>query len=299
MPPLKPKPSEIAAEAKRTYLPYIEQHYPQYPARSFLHPDSSRMRLTSGLATQQRRLRVAIIDGDPIDVALDWYESEHDAHSGSLSLPKQQDATPIPVVSMANEKRPGGDWESGVMAPEENICRRSNLVQCLNTAWTPSAHNYPIPTKGGIYSPYVVVFRSGPDRGYTVWQQFKVLPIISVAPIRRPKLDDSGTSYSFGEEKELMKENIRTVLRIAAAWKHQNLCIGAFGSGPTFRNPVKQLAVMWRDVLFMESEFQGAFTNIVFAIENITTSSNAAEPSDYDVFKQEFDAANVFKTAYR
>lgn len=113
------------------------------------------MRLAPSLSTQQKRLRVAVIDGDPIDVALDWYESERDTHSGGSVAPDQQGAMPIPAVSMANEKRPGGDWESGIMAPEENICRRSNLVQCLNTAWTPSAQNYPIPTKGGIYSPNV------------------------------------------------------------------------------------------------------------------------------------------------
>ncbi|MCJ1392415.1 hypothetical protein MMC18_005282 [Xylographa bjoerkii] len=302
MPTLKPKPSEIAAEAKRTYIPYIEQHYPQYPSKSFLHLDSSLMRLSPGKSSPQRRLRVAVINGDPIDVALDWHDYDRgtSAREGASSR-HGQEATPIPVVNMANEKRPGGDWESGVLAPEENMCRRSNLVHCLNSTWTASlgSSNYPIPTTGGIYSPYVVVFRSGPDRGYELWQQCKCLPVISVAPIRRPKLDDSGKDYSFGEEKELMKENIRTVLRIAVAWNHQDLCVGAFGSGPVFRNPVQQLAIMWKDVLFSEAEFQGAFTNVVFAIENITTSPNLGQSSDYEVFKQEFNADNVFKTAYR
>ena len=153
--------------------------------------------------------------------------------------------------------------------------------------------------QSGIPNSCTVVFRSGPDRGYALWQQFKCLPVISVAPIRRPKLDDSGKDYSFGEEKELMKENIRTVLRIAVAWRHQNLCVGAFGSGSVFRNPVQQLAIMWKDILFGEIEFQGAFANVVFAIENITTSPNLGQPSDHEVFKQEFDAGNVFKTAYR
>lgn len=42
MPPIKPKPSEIAAEAKKTYIPYIRQNYgTQWPAQSFLcHSDS-------------------------------------------------------------------------------------------------------------------------------------------------------------------------------------------------------------------------------------------------------------------
>ena len=42
MPPSKPKPSEIAAEAKKTYIPYIRQNYnTQWPAQSFLcHSDA-------------------------------------------------------------------------------------------------------------------------------------------------------------------------------------------------------------------------------------------------------------------
>ena len=120
-----------------------------------------------------------------------------------------------------------------------------------------------------------------------------------MAPVRRPKLDDTGKDYSFDQEKELMKEKIRTVLRIAAKWNHQELCVGAFGAGPSFRNPVQQLAHMWRDVLFSEPEFKGAFTNVVFAIENPPAGSSSTQLSDYEIFKQEFDAANVFKTAYR
>jgi hypothetical protein len=42
MSPSKPKPSEIAAEAKKTYIPYIRQNYStQWPAQSFLcHSDA-------------------------------------------------------------------------------------------------------------------------------------------------------------------------------------------------------------------------------------------------------------------
>lgn len=54
----------------------------------------------------------------------------------------------------ANDKRPGGDWEAGVMAPEECLCRRSNLYAAMTTVaegnCAPS--NYPIPPKAGIFS---------------------------------------------------------------------------------------------------------------------------------------------------
>lgn len=145
-----------------------------------------------------------------------------------------------------------------------------------------------------------MIFRAGPDAGYALWPDFKVLPIISVAPVRRPKLDESGANYSFDQERELMKEKMRTILRIAATWHHRDICLGAFGAGPSFRHPVHQLAVMWRQVLFAEKEFHGAFDNVVFAIESAApTHPKSTSETDYDVFKQEFDASNVFRTAHR
>lgn len=143
------------------------------------------------------------------------------------------------------------------------------------------------------------MFRHGPKKGYAVWQEFTWLPVISVAPIRRPKLDATGECYSFEQEKELMKEKIRTVLRIAAAWNHEDLCVGAFGAGPNFRNPVRQLASMWRDVLFREPEFHGAFSNIVFAIEKSAGSYSASDTTDFEVFAQEFHSHTVVPTNYR
>lgn len=321
MPPLKPKPSDIAVEAKRTYIPYIEQKYPDLPAKSYVHsyldPLSPSCRRPS-----HGKLRVAVIDGDAVDVALDWYEYESKMRAEDPDRGSPGGDFRIPIVNMANEKRAGGDWESGLMAPEENLARRSNLVHCLTTPWDssiPHGSNYPIPLKGGIYSPYVgtysrkifdgpssdalttatVVFRSGADRGYNVWSDFKWLPVISVAPIRRPKLDETGENYSFEQEKDLMKEKIRSVLRIARSWNHRDVCIGAFGAGPGFRNPVKQLASMWRDILFTESEFQDVFSNIVFAIESTAGGSPSSKLSDYEVFKNEFDASKVIPTIYR
>lgn len=96
-----------------------------------------------------------------------------------------------------------------------------------------------------------------------------------------------------------MKEKMRTVLRIAAISQHSNLCIGAFGVGPGFRNPVAQVASMWRDILFSEKEFQGVFANIVFAIESSGGASPTTGHTDFDVFQKEFDPSNIVKTAWR
>lgn len=126
------------------------------------------------------------------------------------------------------------------------------------------------------------------------------LPVISVAPVRRPKLDETGTNYSFAQEKELMREKMRSVLRIAAYCGFTSICIGAFGVGPIFRNPVGEVARMWRRLLFDEEEFRGVFTDVAFAIENsVVGSTTKSGLSEADVFRNEFDPSTLFPTRYR
>ncbi|KAI9676829.1 MAG: hypothetical protein M1817_006668 [Caeruleum heppii] len=332
MAPPKSKPSELAVEAKRTYNPYVEQMMPQYPAASYFYPDSSLLQIERTPVTN-KRLRVAVIEADPVDVALDWYEANLTEAQGSDAGESPSSValnSGIPIVNMANEKRPGGDWEAGLLAPEECLCRRSTLTRALTTAISGSMSPaiYPIPQAGGIYSPsvgqfrvlvaawikdadsFAVVYRSGPD-AYQVWGEFKPLPVISVAPVRRPKLDGSGAQYSFVQEKELMLEKMRTVLRIAAKHEHRDLCLNAFGVGPVFRNPAGEVARMWKTILFSETEFRGMFTNVVFAIDTSQTggaggtaaaggpsSSSTEGISDVDVFRHEFEPSNIFPSPY-
>ncbi|KAI9850405.1 MAG: hypothetical protein M1838_005738 [Thelocarpon superellum] len=299
MPPARAKPSDIAAEAKKTYIPYVEKMLPQFPASSFVHADSSLIPVDAELRGKER-LRVAVIDGDPVDVALDWHEANvngaghtSSGQNGATTAPPSR----IALVNMANEKRAGGDWESGLLAPEECLCRRSNLIVALHTVHHDALRpHYPLPPRGGLYSPFVVVFRSGPEY-YEVWSEFKPIPVISVSPVRRPKLDASGDRYAFEQEKELMQEKIRTILRLAARHRHKDLCLGAFGVGPHFRNPVGQVAIMWREVLFDEPEFSGVFANVVFGIEKGQVSGSNDSPTDFDVFKHEFNPSRILRTA--
>ena len=94
------------------------------------------------------------MEGDPVNYALGWYQSAVSADSNCRR---------IPVVNVANEKRAGGDWESGLMAPEECFARRSNLVHALTMPWNAQLGKdenfYPIPQRGGIYSPEVCMSR--------------------------------------------------------------------------------------------------------------------------------------------
>lgn len=147
----------------------------------------------------------------------------------------------------------------------------------------------------------LVVFRGTPEQDYAPFptDEIQSLPVISVAPVRRPKLDETGAQYSFVQEKELMKEKMRTVLRLASYCGHRNLVVGAFGLGPIFRNPAREVARMWRGLLFEEEEFCGVFTDVVFAIDSGMVGPPAKGGlSDADVFKEEFDPSTIFPTRY-
>ncbi|KAK7193014.1 hypothetical protein DPSP01_005223 [Paraphaeosphaeria sporulosa] len=295
MPPSKPKPSEIAADAKRNWLPYIWKHYVTNAKTSYAYPDSSVIRVSANKRSRNRT-RVAVLEGDPVTHAMGWYQS-------AIRDPAYKNCKRIPVVNMANERRAGGDWESGLMAPEECFARRSNLVHALTMPWNAQMgkdeNHYPIPQRGGIYCPEVYVFRGGPDMDYAIFQNIEKLPVISVAPVRGPRLNESGSSYSFEQERELMKEKMRTVLRIAAYCDHRNLVIGAFGLGPIFRNPAREVAKMWRHLLYEEEEFRGVFTDVVFAIDCSMVGPPAKTGvSDVDIFREEFDPSAIFPTQY-
>ncbi len=144
-----------------------------------------------------------------------------------------------------------------------------------------------------------VCFRDGPDH-YQVWntENWKSLPVISVAPVRRPKLDESGKRYSFSQEKELMLEKMRTVLRIAAMFNHSSIVMGAFGVGHVFRNPPREVARMWKQLLFREEEFNGVFANIVFAIQTSQPGNGRAGASEHEIFQEEFDPSKIFESKY-
>ncbi|KAF1830560.1 hypothetical protein BDW02DRAFT_507324 [Decorospora gaudefroyi] len=293
MPQSRPKPSEIAAEAKRVWMPHIWKHYIRDSKTSYLYPDSSQIRINVDKRSSQRT-RVAIMEGDPVNYALGWYQSAVNADPNCKR---------IPVVNVANEKRAGGDWESGIMAPEECFARRSNLVHALTMPWNAQLgreeNYYPIPQRGGIYSPEVFVFRSGPDEDYAPFTEITSLPVISVAPVRRPKLDESGTHYSFAQEQELMKEKMRAVLRIASYCGHRNLVLGAFGLGPIFRNPAQEVALMWRNLLFEEEEFHGAFQDVVFAIDGGMVGAPAKGcEADVEVFRTVLCPAQIWPTKW-
>jgi len=122
MPPAKQKPSEIAAEAKKTYIPWIRDHFSaQFPPTSTLcysdyiiNPTWPYPQLDTRFGAESLTLNSscnllsdlspAFLDRDPVDAAIEWY----------VGPPQQAEPLRIPVIMPANDKRPGGDWEAGM-----------------------------------------------------------------------------------------------------------------------------------------------------------------------------------------
>lgn len=88
------------------------------------------------------------------------------------------------------------------------------------------------------------------------------------------------------EDRDLTKDKIRLCLRMAASKGHTMLVLGAMGCG-AFRNPPKEIASCWMEVL-SEDEFAGGwFKEIWFAVFDRRREGN------FEVFEEKFDGKVV------
>lgn len=195
------------------------------------------------------------------------------------------------VLNMASLYHPGGGVLQGSSAQEEDLCRRSNLAISLYQFSLPGgrygdladmvhvkrrAERYPMDnTYGGIYSPDITFFRATKDEGYALLDEPFRAAVISVASLNynprhgHNQLENGNIPES---DKPILKEKIRTILRIGALKKHESLVLGALGCG-AFCTPPAQMARLFHQVL-SEKEFVGRFIKIVFAIIDSVSSNN-------------------------
>ncbi|KAI0148552.1 hypothetical protein GGR57DRAFT_233994 [Xylariaceae sp. FL1272] len=261
MPSSKPKPSEVASEAKKHYIPTIRREYAhEWPTCSYLYQkplEQIPLRPQGPSLVSQPEFYVCA--GDPVDFTIDWEARVQDR---------------IPFICAANDKRAGGDWETGVVGYEERLCRRSTLSATLSIPApdSPVDCNYPIPSEGGIYSQAVVVFR-GPHDQYKKLDRWYDLPVLSMPATRWPKLSQMGTKYAFPIERDLVKNKIRSSLRICSYWNHRSVVIGDFGLGNGHRNPPQELAEIWREVFLYDPDIRGRFDHVAFVFEDVYQST--------------------------
>lgn len=160
------------------------------------------------------------------------------------------------ALNFANGIHPGGGFLVGARAQEEVLCRSSALYQTLVDDPMYQSHRErerPDSTDWAIYSPDVPVFRT--DAGTELPHPWLLSFITCAAPyapvIGQPHAGD------------LLQKRIHRVLAIAQSYGHDALVLGAWGCG-AFANDARRTASDFRQAL--ESDYSGAFSEIVFAI---------------------------------
>ncbi len=244
---------DIAIETK-SLLPGLLATRPDVPDKGYLYKDGDAPRLDGRYCPNLPTTRIRVINSDSIDAAL------------SLSPSATNNRHPC-VLNMANARSAGGGWEHGALAQEEALCYRSSLSKTLKK------HYYPLPDKGGIYSPFILVIRENLKSGHDLLDltnpaQLPVISAVSMAAICIPQIttDAKGSQkYAFAQDRRLMEEKMRVILRIAAKNGHRQIVLGAFGCG-AFANPRQEVARMWAFVL-REAEFAGGWwSDVIFAV---------------------------------
>ena len=270
----------IALETK-TLLPNLLPTVPHAPADGHLFQPERVPHLDSRFNPGNVPTKVRVVNADTLDAALSLASS-------SLFV----DPLPVCILNMANAYHGGGGWLKGAMAQEEAICYRSSLSFTLKNRF------YPIPDRGGIYSPSVVVVRKNVDAGHGLLDLSKpdelpVVSVVSVAAIRDPQVEDAGGGmlrYKMAKDREIMMGKMRVVLRIAAYNRHRKIVLGALGCG-AFNNPNEEVAACWKEVL-QESEFAGGWwEDIVFAVLDDGGGVNGS--GNFGVFHRALDGMSV------
>ena len=263
--------TQVAAETK-AILPNLLKLTPHAPPEGYRYHPNNLPHLDPKYCPQLRPSSVIVMNNDTLDAALSLYASRKS----------------VCVLNMANAEHGGGGWLKGALAQEEAMCYRSSLSFTLKRRF------YPLPECGGIYSPTVVVIRDNLSRGHQLLdlnkpQDLGIVSCVSVAAVRDPDvvLDTDGKQqYKYGKDRDLMKEKMRVVLRIAVINGHRSLILGALGCG-AFGHPRGEVARCWKEV-FDETEFSGGWWDkVVFAV--LETNGMKDGDDNFGVFFRSLD----------
>ncbi|KAM5354385.1 hypothetical protein ACJ41O_001034 [Fusarium nematophilum] len=253
--------AELAAVAKetRTVLPDILCDLPDIEAsksEALFYSTLPPLRAAEcPKRTPSGKTTIKIVNDDSFNAAI------------ALAASKGQASGRVAVLNMASHVSPGGGWLKGARAQEEALCYRSSLYLSLHRRY------YPWKQRMGIYTPDVVIIRSDQDSGHKLLmpdvkvEDLPIVSVLSIAALRTPPVDrivlntPGGTVqnevFSRPSDRELTKTKMRLCLRMAARRDHGLLVLGALGCG-AFRNPPKEVANCWLEVL-KEQEFQGGW----------------------------------------
>ena len=199
------------------------------------------------------------------------------------------------VLNMASFHTPGGGVTYGSSAQEENLFRRTNLFKSLYM-FNNIGEMYGIPQReeryplelnyGGIYTPYVTVFKASDDLNYELLEEPFETAVVTLAAVKNPRLNEDGTLVAWVENT--IKNKIRQILDIALENGHDSIVLSAFGCG-AYKTPPTEMARVFKEVL-SEENYKNAFKTICFAIIDLKSTNGTHNPQGN--FKPFYEALN-------
>lgn len=208
--------------------------------------------------TKQRRIRIMVTDSLTAAHMLTFPSKYPSSSTSTATIPPTKSIKKNPnicVLNMASPLRPGGGILTGATSQEEFLCARTTLLPSLKESF------YRLPELGGIFTHDVLVIRSSLPLGNNSSDAADILPterwyidVISAAALRFPELeggheeDDDEDKKLSQKDRQMAKEKMRAVLRIAMAKGVRKMVLGAWGCG-AYGNPVRDVARAWRKVL--------------------------------------------------
>ena len=278
--PIAPKSEDrdvLVKVAKETIsiLPGLLLTRPDTKPDGYLYEKDGAKSVEQNFCPKLPKTRVRVVSSDTIDAALQL-------NSG----PKDK---PVCILNMANAIHAGGGFKTGALAQEEALCYRTSLSFTLKLRF------YPIPDEAAVYSPNVLVIRDSLANGHKLLDcrdpsKLPVISVVSAAAIYQLAVGRtiSHEVYARKEDRELMGEKMRIILRTAIKNKHRKIVLGALGCG-AFHNPPKEVACLWKEVL-QEAEFSGGWwEDVVFAV----LSQGFSGSKNFQWFERELDGLMI------
>jgi len=230
------------------------------------YDDMDKWNLPPLSATEIQGMNVEVLEEDILEVATTLKKELTFANPDSV----------VGVLNMACFGKPGGGVESGAGAQEENMCRRTDLMQHLATV------KYPLGYGSCFSSPGVSYFRGKESEGYPDLEENQSFCVVSAAGFNKPPLyvdeetDEEHIVLEFAKKTYL---TMRAIFKAAEKERMDGLVLSALACG-AFGNPPKDIARLFAYAM----RDSGYKRKVIFAI--LPDYRNGSENAR--VFRDEF-----------
>ena len=237
---------------------------------------------------------------EPADGKCRFSVTENDSFVQAGKLLKEEkyemfdDEKGVLVLNMANPFNPGGGVKLGTTAQQEELCRRSSLMDSIDSKTAEKYYNFNrgngdseldttkmnLGSNAVIVSPHVEVFKD---------EECKLMPetfTVAVLTCGAPMITEGLAGLTQEEYEELLYERISGMLTVAAHQGYRYLVLGAFGCG-AFGNDAHLMSDIFYKV-FKEIDFNGCAPEDFFKRVDFAIRCSDEEKYNYKEFERNF-----------